>query len=99
VARALRECIEEVGESLCTGDVEFLFASELPRQRVYVERYGIDRHEVTRRPYRRCVLAGRCAPPSGPTSDRRVAHPQHPVTGVTARDAERIGRASCRERV
>ena len=63
------------------------FVTEGPRRRVWTDTFGIDRTEVTHRAYRRCVIAGRCAP-SRVADDARIAAPEMPVTGVTFAEAE-----------
>ena len=60
------------------GDQE----DERPAHHVHVSAYWIDRDEVTRGEYQKCVAAGACAAPDG-EGDTRVA-----VTGVSWRDAE-----------
>ena len=54
---------------------------EQPGHRVYLPAFQIDRDEVTRADYQRCVSAGTCAAPSG------SAEPDVAVTGVSWRDA------------
>jgi formylglycine-generating enzyme required for sulfatase activity len=61
-------------------------ADERPAHRVYVSAFSIDRDEVTRADYARCVRAGACAAPDGATADD--ARSTLPVTGVGWRDAD-----------
>jgi formylglycine-generating enzyme required for sulfatase activity len=62
------------------------FAPERPQRRVSVATFGIDRTEVTNAAYRRCVLAGVCAP-SAARESGALSAPDHPVVGVSWRDA------------
>jgi formylglycine-generating enzyme required for sulfatase activity len=64
------------------------FALEMPARRVRTEAYGIDRLEVSQGAYRRCVVAGRCAPPRVADSDPRLSASSLPVVGVDLADAE-----------
>jgi formylglycine-generating enzyme required for sulfatase activity/prolipoprotein diacylglyceryltransferase len=66
-----------------------VFTDEQPRHHVWVGAYRIDRTEVSRRAYLRCVQNGVCMPPRVADLDARVALPEHPVTGVTWSDAQR----------
>jgi formylglycine-generating enzyme required for sulfatase activity len=54
---------------------------ERPRHRVFVSAFSIDRDEVTRAAYQKCVAAGVCARPEGGGDD------DLPVTGVSFLDA------------
>lgn len=67
----------------CRGD---RFAVEAPQRRVSVPTFGIDRTEVTNTAYRRCVLAGVCAP-SATREGSELAASEHPVVGVRWADA------------
>jgi sulfatase modifying factor 1 len=64
-----------------------LFKDEVPARRVYLSTYRIDRTEVSRRAYRRCVLANACAPSRIPDSDPKLGQPDFPVTGLTWSEA------------
>lgn len=75
-----------VDRDLCRPE---LFFDELPRHRVYVGAYGIDRTEVSRRDYQRCVEHSACTPPRVADLDARLGEPVHPVAGVTHADAQR----------
>ncbi|MFK7985408.1 MAG: formylglycine-generating enzyme family protein [Sandaracinaceae bacterium] len=65
------------------------FLVESPRRRVFVNAFGIDRTEVTRAAYGRCVRAGRCRPSNVPDDDLRLAAPTMPVTGINVDEAAR----------
>lgn len=57
---------------------------------VLVPAFALDRYEVSRQQYERCVLARACAPAFVPTFDDAGAQPdkaQHPVTSVNAYQA------------
>ena len=76
------------GDEICRGGAfTQLFAAEAPARRIFVGPYGIDRHEVTRARWRRCVLADRCPPARIPDDDPRLGGDRMPVTGVTWREA------------
>jgi formylglycine-generating enzyme required for sulfatase activity len=91
--------------SLCQADLEVAvspldpgsceaggrFLIETPERRVSTPTFGMDRTEVTNAAYRRCVLAGRCAP-SATREGSVLAAADHPVVGVRWTDA----RAYCR---
>jgi sulfatase modifying factor 1 len=85
--------------SLCEADLEVevstfdpegclneRFVIEAPTRRVSIRTFGLDRTEVTNAAYRRCVLAGRCAPSSAREAGV-LAEPDHPVVGVRWTDA------------
>lgn len=67
-----------------------LFSDEQPLHQVYVSAFRIDRTEVSRADYQRCVNSGACAPSRVSDSDARLGLPEHPVSGVSAADAERF---------
>ncbi len=64
-----------------------LFQLELPRRRIYLSAFRIDRFEVTRDAYAACVMAGACVPARTPTGDPQLGQPSMPVTGVDWNDA------------
>jgi formylglycine-generating enzyme required for sulfatase activity len=66
-----------------------VFSDEQPRHRVWLGTYRLDRAEVSRRAYQRCVQAGVCKPPRVTDLDARMALPNHPVSGVTFGEAQR----------
>jgi hypothetical protein len=68
------------------------FDNERPRHRVTLSPFWIDRTEVTNADYRRCVDAGRCAPPVWPNG-LRYQPDDHPVVGVSFHQAEAYCRA------
>jgi len=70
----------------CQAEV---FSDEQPRHRVWLGAYRLDRTEVSRRAYQRCVQAGVCRPPRVVDLDARMALPNHPVSGVTFGEAQR----------
>ena len=65
-----------------------VFADEQPRHSVWVGAYRLDRTEVSRRAYQRCVQNGVCTPPRVADLDARVALPEHPVTGISWLEAQ-----------
>ena len=73
-------------DDVCQADV---FADEQPRHRVWLGAYRLDRVEVSRRAYQRCVQAGVCRPARVADLDPRMALPDHPVSGVTWGEAQR----------
>lgn len=88
-----------VAVQLCRRDLQYnpevcsegimtqLFAAETPQRRIYVSAFGIDRTEVTREAWQRCVDAGRCPPPRiGDATP--LSGPQMPVTGVDFHESE-----------
>lgn len=62
------------------------FLAEGPVRRLSIPTFGIDRTEVTNAAYRRCVLAGACAP-SARREGGALARDRHPVVGVRWDDA------------
>ncbi|MCX7807865.1 MAG: formylglycine-generating enzyme family protein [Deltaproteobacteria bacterium] len=84
---AHRFCLWEhdlAGEEHC---VQKRFESDLPRRRVFLKRFGIDRMEVSQGDYEACVNAGAC-PPLGVRSQLQGSS-DWPVVGVNAEGAER----------
>lgn len=85
VAFAVQMCQDEHEFTLADECGPERFAHELPPVRVYLPRFGLDRTEVSRGAYERCVAAGRCAPSRVvTTSDDDLALP---VVGIDAREA------------
>jgi formylglycine-generating enzyme required for sulfatase activity len=74
------------GSAACRSE---LFADETPRHRVYLRTFAIDRTEVSHADYARCVADHVCDVPRTAAGDPRVGQPEHPVSGVTWRDAQR----------
>ena len=90
VAHAVRLC--QAGGARGPVCARERFAHEQPRHRVHSSAYLIDRTEVTNAAYRRCVGESVCAPPRLSESDLRLAHPRHPVAGVSHGEAQRYCR-------
>lgn len=63
------------------------FNDEQPAHLVELAAFAIDRTEVTREAYLRCVAAGVCAPSRVPEGDARIGELQHPAVLVTAAEA------------
>ena len=76
----------DAGGAFCVAEVE---RSRLMRRRITTRRYGIDRMEVTRGAYRRCVLRGECSPTHFQSADPRFGDDRHPVVGVDWAQAQR----------
>lgn len=93
---ALALCEQELGlrgRTICRDpSVSELFASEAPARRIWVSAFAIDRTEVTRAAWSRCVLAGACSPSRVSDADPRLGGAELPVTGITWHEA----RAFCR---
>lgn len=70
--------------ALCDAEV---FRDEQPAHLVQLPAFAIDRTEVTREAYLRCVSAGACAPSRVPEDDARIGSPEHPAVLVTAAEA------------
>lgn len=87
IGYALELCLRTRVGPLPGACQEDMFLDELPSRRTWVSAYGIDRYEVTHARYRRCVLAGACAPSRIPDDDPRVGRPEHPVAGITWSEA------------
>ena len=88
---AVRLCNREtyLNEEICSGGVMTqILAAETPQRRIYVSAFGIDRTEVTRASWQRCVDAGRCPPPRVGASAALLSEPEMPVTGVDFHEAE-----------
>ncbi|MCS6800145.1 MAG: formylglycine-generating enzyme family protein [Myxococcota bacterium] len=90
-SEALHACALQIPPPLRGLCVEWLSA-EHPRERVFTGAYGIDRTEVTRARYRRCVLDGACRPSAVPDDDPRLGDDRMPVVGVDRSDAARFCR-------
>jgi formylglycine-generating enzyme len=63
------------------------FIGELGQHRLFIPMFGLDRTEVTNAAYRRCVIAGRCAPSIVSDATPVLAEDDHPVVGVRWADA------------
>ncbi len=64
------------------------FQDEQPAHLVQLPAFAIDRTEVTREAYLRCVGAGACPPSRVPDGDARIGELQQPAVLVTAAEAE-----------
>ena len=84
VLEALADCAREPYGHRCTPT---LFANELPRHRVHLSSFWIDRFEVRVSDYERCVQVGRCGPRPVSEGTRRFDRPDYPVSRVTWDDA------------
>lgn len=83
---ARRLCVRErVPRALRLGGCasEALLASELPRRRVFLPTYGVDRYEVSRAEHARCVIAGACDPARRDGEHPGLVGESHPVTGLS----------------
>lgn len=85
VLEAVAECAREPHGHRCK---EELFADELPRHRVRLSAFWLDRTEVSVADYRRCVALRRCSPIPYSEGARRFDVPTFPATLVRHRDAE-----------
>ncbi len=98
IARAVAEC------ALGSGNLSYdrarepcnesALATELPRHRVRLSSFWLDRTEVTVADYQQCVVRGRCAPVPFARGARRFERPDLPVSLVTFADAA----GYCRQR-
>lgn len=86
VEAAIAECRRRLPARLQRVCAPRIFQLESPQRTIVVSAYGIDRTEVTRDAWRRCMDAGACPPPRGPAPPG-PAPGRHPVTGVTNHEA------------
>ena len=91
VLEAVADCAQEPLGGRCK---EEMFSDELPKHRVTLSSYWLDRTEVSVRDYRRCVALRRCRAIPFDRGARRFERPSYPVSFVRLRDA----RAYCRFR-
>ena len=84
VLAALADCVREPYGHRCTPT---FFGNEMPRHRVHLSSYWIDRFEVRVADYERCVRVGRCSPRPMSEATRRFDRPDYPVTRVSWHDA------------
>ncbi len=84
VIEALADCASEPYGHRCSPT---LFANELPRHRVLLSSFWIDRFEVTVAEYQRCEQVGRCGPRPSSEGTQRFDRPDYPVTRVSWLDA------------
>lgn len=89
VAYAVQLCQDEHELTLADECGPERFAHETPPARVFLSRFGLDRTEVTRAAYQRCVSAGACAPSLVADEDADLGAPNLPVVGIDAASAAR----------
>lgn len=91
LALSRRLCAQEMeragAQSFVCGEGVPLFEGEAPGRELAISPFGIDRTEVTRAAYDRCVIRGRCDSPRSYRAPTE-ADANLPVTGVRAIDAE-----------
>ena len=68
-------------------------AEELPRRKIYLSAFQIDRHEVSRQAYERCVKRNRCPAIPRPSSLGAFRLPGAPMTNVTWHEARQYCRS------
>ncbi|MFH2005929.1 MAG: SUMF1/EgtB/PvdO family nonheme iron enzyme [bacterium] len=76
----------EVRQSIKT-QISTLLVEETPERRIYVSTFRIDRLEVTRAEYRRCVARGRCKAIPLPSKLGHFRSPRAPMINVTWHEA------------
>ena len=86
IEAALTECRRRLTPPMQRLCAPQLFALEAPQRAIVVSAYGIDRTEVTRDAWRRCMRAGECPPPRG-AAPPDATEGRQPVTGVTSHEA------------
>ncbi len=90
LAYAVQLCQDEHDLTLADGCGDERFTNEVSVEgRVYLRRYGLDRTEVSRAQYQRCVDAGVCAPSRVSDEDPELGAPSFPVVGVDGLEAAR----------
>jgi sulfatase modifying factor 1 len=89
VARATLMCAREPLFYRCEDRT---FTNELPDSVQTVDSFYLDRHEVRREDFDRCVSRGRCAPP-GLDLPAHLSRPDLPATLVRATEAEEYCRS------
>jgi formylglycine-generating enzyme required for sulfatase activity len=99
IARVAAECALAAGIRLRDDPErepcnERVLGAELPRHRVRLSSFWLDRTEVTVADYQQCVARRRCAPVTFTRGARRFDQPELPVSLVTFADAE----GYCRQR-
>ncbi|HEY3359114.1 MAG TPA: SUMF1/EgtB/PvdO family nonheme iron enzyme [Polyangia bacterium] len=94
VAAAIRACAAEYGPARApAGCNRSFFDPELPKRRVFLRAFALDRLEVSVAEYRACVRAGACDPGALVAQDPRLTRPEGPMTGVTWDEAVAFCRA------
>jgi len=83
LAAAANCALEPFGER-CSVE---MFSNELPRRRVFLGAYKMDRTEVTVEEYTRCVRLGACSPPRWLGARGRFDRPSLPISDVAWADA------------
>jgi formylglycine-generating enzyme len=96
IVSAVRWCRSQYGTARVSYDAcgRSFFEGEVPRRRVFLRAYAMDRLEVTNADFRACVRAGACDAAALVDADPRLTAPRAPVAGVTWDEA----RAFCRWR-
>lgn len=78
---AVERLSSAIGVRSCAS--EELFAHETPARRVYTGSYLIDRFEVSRAEYTRCVQDGACSAPLFATEHPGLTRADHPASGMS----------------
>jgi formylglycine-generating enzyme required for sulfatase activity len=76
----------------CTVDDGACRSNELVAHRVEVPARWVEAHEVSNRRYRLCVVAGGCTVPEAPGAFNDLDRVDHPVVGVSWRQARAFSR-------
>jgi formylglycine-generating enzyme required for sulfatase activity len=76
----------------CTIDDGACLNNEIATRQVEVPALWVDAHEVTNRQYRLCVVAGGCSPPEDPEAFNDLNRVDHPVVGISWRQARTYAR-------
>jgi len=71
----------------CTVDDSACLNNEFVTREVEVPALWVEAHEVSNRRYRLCVVAGGCSPPEDPSQFNDLDRIDHPVVGVSWRQA------------
>jgi formylglycine-generating enzyme required for sulfatase activity len=84
VTAAIRRCLAEYGPNRgAAGCSRSFFDPELPKRRVFLRAFALDRLEVTVADYRACVRVRRCDAGALVAQDPRLRAADAPMTGVT----------------
>ncbi len=87
VLEAVLECTREpLGDRMRCN--EMLFSNEMPRHKVTLSAFWLDRTEVTVAAYQRCVALHRCRPVHFSQGATRFDRPDFPMSLVTWQDAD-----------
>ena len=76
----------------CTADDDACLKNEAPLLSVDVPAQWVEAYEVSNRRYRLCVVAGACSPPEDPAAFDDPDRVDHPVVGVSWRQARTYAR-------